>query len=71
MHLKPCKHGRDHASSRCVPIRERAYSRGVSLVEGEHADTAKGRGRVGGGEGDDVAKALVVALGMRLILSTG
>jgi hypothetical protein len=46
-------------------------SRGVSLVEGEHApepfasaDAADGRGRIAGGEGDDVAEALVVALGV-------
>ncbi len=46
-------------------------SRGVSLVEGEHAtepfasaDAADGRGRIAGGEGDDVAQALVVALGV-------
>ena len=47
-------------------------SGGVSLVEGEHAaepfasaDAADGRGRIAGGEGDDVAQALVVALGER------
>src|ERR1700722_12740353 len=46
-------------------------SRGVSLVEREHAtepfasaDTANGRDGIGGGEGDDVAQALVVALGV-------
>jgi hypothetical protein len=46
-------------------------SRGVSLVQGAQAtepfasaDTADGRGRIGGGEGDDVAQALVVALGV-------
>ncbi len=46
-------------------------SRGASLVEGEQAtelfasaDRADGRGRIGGGEGDDVAQALVVALGV-------
>ena len=46
-------------------------SRGVSLVEGEHApesfasaDAADGRGRIGGREGDDVPQALVVALGV-------
>jgi hypothetical protein len=44
-------------------------SRGVSLVEGEHAakpfapaDAAAGRGRIAGGERDDVAQALMVAL---------
>ncbi len=46
-------------------------SRGVSLVEGEDAteplasaDATDGRGRIAGGEGDDVAKALMVALGV-------
>ena len=46
-------------------------SRGVSFVKGEHAtepltsaDAADGRGRMAGGEGDDVAQALVVALGV-------
>jgi len=44
-------------------------SRGVSLVEGEHAtepfasaDAADRRGRIVGREGDDVTQALVVAL---------
>jgi hypothetical protein len=43
----------------------------VPLVEGEHAtesfasaDAADGRGRIAGGEGDDVVQALVVALGV-------
>ena len=46
-------------------------SRSVSLIEGEHgtepfasADAADGGGRIGRGEGDDVAQALVVALGV-------
>jgi len=46
-------------------------SRGASLVEREHAtqpfasaDAAEGRGRIPGGEGDDVAQPLVVALGV-------
>jgi hypothetical protein len=46
-------------------------SRGVSLVEGEDAtepfasaDAADGRGRIARREGDDVAQALVVALGV-------
>ena len=40
---------------------------GIPLVEGEHAtesfasaDAADGRGRIAGGEGDDVVQALVV-----------
>lgn len=46
-------------------------SRGASFVEREHAteplasvDAADWRGRIAGGEGDDVAEALVVALGV-------
>ncbi len=48
-----------------------AESRGDSRVEGKHAaepfasaDASDGRGRIAGGEGDDVAQALVVALGV-------
>ena len=46
-------------------------SRGASFVEREHAtepfasaDAADGQGRIGRGEGDDVAQASVVALGV-------
>ena len=46
-------------------------SRGVSLVEGEQAtgpfasaDAADERGLIAAGEGDDVAQALMVALGV-------
>ncbi len=49
-------------------------SRGGSLVEGEHAtepfapaDAADGRNRIEGREGDDVAQALVVALGVVVV----
>src|ERR1700678_4237121 len=59
------------AGPRNVPIFDREDSGGASLVEGEDAaepfasaDAADGRGRIVGGEGDDVAQALVVALGV-------
>jgi NAD(P)-dependent dehydrogenase (short-subunit alcohol dehydrogenase family) len=51
-----------------------AESRSVSRVEVEHAtepfasaDTSGGRGRIAGGEGDDVAQALVVSLGVVVV----
>ena len=49
-------------------------SRSASLVEREHtaepfasADAADGRGRIAGREGDDVAQALEVALGVVML----
>src|SRR5580700_7900556 len=65
--------GTEGGTSWCSKTRT-ARSRGLSLVEGEHTaepfqsvDATDGRGRMAGGEGDDVVQALVVALGMVMV----
>jgi hypothetical protein len=72
-----CRHERVQAREALPVVSQFSIatdSRSVSLVEGEHAtepfasaDAAAGRGRIGRGEGDDIAQAPVVALGVVVV----